>query len=81
MTVHLEFRAAGELESAIGIITLDRPERRNAVNHESLAQLTEALDTVDESSARVLILCGAGGHFCAGADLTGVEDSTFASLL
>src|SRR5437763_971426 len=36
---------------------------------------------VDDEGARVVVLTGAGGHFCAGADLTGVEDDTFASAL
>lgn len=52
---------------------LNRPQRRNAMNQ----ALVDALDTLiadlrADSTARVLVLSGAGGHFCAGLDLTEV---------
>jgi enoyl-CoA hydratase len=64
---------------AVAVVTIDRQERRNAVDHEALAGLVDAIDGA--ADARVLVLRGAGGHFCAGADLTGVEDASFAELL
>lgn len=64
-----------EERSAVTIITLDRPERRNAVDLEALRALTHAIGT---AAGRVIVLTGTGGHFCAGADLTGVEDAGFA---
>jgi enoyl-CoA hydratase len=78
VTVHTEI-----IDDAQGItlLTLDRPERRNAVDHDTLAQLTAAIEAAAARPTRVLVLTGAHGHFCAGADLTGVEDASFASLL
>ena len=78
MTVHSETRGDSD---AITVITLDRPERRNAVDHDTLVELTAALEAAAARPTRVLVLTGAAGHFCAGADLTGVEDSSFATLL
>jgi enoyl-CoA hydratase len=57
------------------LITLDRPERRNAVDHDALGALVAAITS---AAGRVIVLTGSGGHFCAGADLTGVEDADFA---
>lgn len=83
MAVHVETRAVEGVEGddAITLVTLDRPERRNAVDHDTLHELTEALEAAAGRTTRVLVLTGAGGHFCAGADLTGVEDASFATLL
>jgi enoyl-CoA hydratase len=78
VTVHVEI---GGSEEAITQITLDRPERRNALDHQTLEDLLGVLDTAAWRPTRVLVLTGAGGHFCAGADLTGVEDARFATYL
>jgi enoyl-CoA hydratase len=63
------------------VVTLDRPERRNALDHATLESLRDAITHAVDQRARVLVLTGAGGHFCAGADLTGVEDEGFVDLL
>lgn len=63
----------------VALLTIDRQDRRNALDHEALEQLLEAHR--QSSFARVGVLTGAGGHFCAGADLSGVEDSAFTDLL
>jgi enoyl-CoA hydratase len=68
-----------ERRDAVALITIDRPARRNAVDRDALAALSDAIE--GRGDARVLVLTGAGGHFCAGADLTGVEDSSFAVAL
>lgn len=78
MTVHVEI--VGE-DQAITVVTLDRPERRNALDHDTLGELTEVLAAAEARPTRVLVLTGASGHFCAGADLQGVEDASFAALL
>ena len=75
MAVRVESRSA-----AVLVVTLDRPERRNALDAESLDILAEAIASAGPE-VRVLVLRGAGGHFCAGADLTGLEDQHFAQLL
>ena len=52
-------------------ITLNRPEILNAVNRETIAQLAAAVtEAAEDSSARVVLLRGAGTHFCAGGDIT-----------
>jgi enoyl-CoA hydratase len=63
----------------LALVTIDRVERRNAIDHEALEQLLAAF--AGAPAARVVVLTGAGGHFCAGADLSGVEDTGFADLL
>jgi enoyl-CoA hydratase len=64
-----------------GLVTIDRPERRNAVDLETLVELRAAIDDARERQVRVLVLNGAGGTFCAGADLTGVESDGFTAAL
>jgi enoyl-CoA hydratase len=71
--IHLDDRGP------VALITIDRQDRRNALDHEALEQLLDA--HARSASARVLVLTGAGGHFCAGADLSGVEDRAFTDLL
>jgi len=60
-----------EREGAAALVTIDRPERRNAVDGPTAAALLEAYERfAADDSARVLVLTGAGEHaFCAGADL------------
>jgi enoyl-CoA hydratase len=70
-----------EQRGAVVLITIDRPERRNAVDREALSGLATAIAAAGDDAARVLVLTGAGGHFCAGADLTGLEDESFAATL
>src|SRR5215472_9872403 len=57
---------------AVGRVTLNRPERLNAINDELLEALYVALDEVDrDPEVRCVVLTGAGRGFCAGLDLTG----------
>jgi enoyl-CoA hydratase len=60
------------------VVTIDRQERRNAVDREAVEALK---DLAGSTTARVLVLTGAGGHFCSGADLTTLEDAAFAALV
>ena len=69
-----------EARGPVVVLTIDRPERRNALDHEALDGLAAALATCGDD-VRALVLTGAGGHFCAGADLHGVEDAAFADRL
>jgi enoyl-CoA hydratase len=56
----------------VALITLDRPERLNAMSHELVADLHDALDGVaTDRGTRVVVLTGAGRGFCAGLDLKG----------
>jgi enoyl-CoA hydratase/carnithine racemase len=63
-------------EGAVTRVTIDRPQRRNAVDLPTLAALREALDGAAADESRVVVLTGAGDAFCAGADLaaTSAED-------
>jgi enoyl-CoA hydratase len=70
-----------DLRWGYGVITIDRPERRNAVDLETLVALREAIDSARQREVRALVLTGAGGNFCAGADLTGVGVDGFADSL
>jgi enoyl-CoA hydratase/carnithine racemase len=50
-------------------LTLDRPEARNAIPAAGWAELADTIGLVERSDARLLVVTGAGGTFCAGADL------------
>src|SRR5713101_2556416 len=58
-----------EFSGEIAKITLNRPEKRNAINTQMIAELQTALDTIEKSHSRVAIVTGAGTTFCAGMDL------------
>lgn len=57
------------LDGGIKRITINRPERRNSVDGETVALLHEEIQRSAEDASRVIILTGAGDSFCAGADL------------
>lgn len=60
------------IEPAISLITLNRPDRLNAIDGVLLNELDAALDSIEnDGETRVVILTGAGRAFCAGADLSG----------
>jgi enoyl-CoA hydratase len=62
-----------ESEGPIAVVTIDRPEVRNAVNRETAAELADAFRRFDgDDTLAVAILTGANGTFCAGADLKAV---------
>ena len=64
-TIRFEWRRDG-----IGVFTLDRPERRNAINRQMVAEIHQALDAVEaEPDLRVIVVHGAGPAFCSGFDL------------
>ena len=59
-----------EKQGHIVVVTMNRPEKRNAFGLEMLARLADAWAMIDgDPEVRVAILTGAGGHFCAGSDL------------
>jgi enoyl-CoA hydratase len=59
-----------ERDGPIVTLTLNRPEVKNAVNPELLCRLADAWDMIDgDDGVRAAIITGAGGSFCAGADL------------
>jgi enoyl-CoA hydratase/carnithine racemase len=60
-----------ESRDGIAIITLNRPEKRNAINSEVALQLRAALDRLNDGEDRVGVLTHAGPHFTGGADIKG----------
>lgn len=58
-----------EAPDAIGVVTLNRPDRMNAVGPRMALELDHLFDEIRHSSVRVVIVTGAGGNFCAGGDL------------
>src|SRR5919204_5040291 len=59
-----------ERDGPIVTLTMNRPQARNAFSAEMLARMVDAWEMIDaDEGIRVAILTGAGGHFCAGADL------------
>ena len=65
-----------ETDGPVAIVTIDRPAVRNAVDGPTAIALAEALRRFDGDDAlSVAVLTGAGGTFCAGADLKGVAES------
>ena len=64
-----------QLGESMAWVNLDRPEVRNALNAEMIAELTEAFDWLNSrDDIRVIILKGNGKAFCAGADLAYMKD-------
>ena len=58
------------------VVTMNRPDKRNALSGEMLAIMSDAWDRVNEDDdIRVCILTGAGGAFCAGADLSAMTET------
>jgi len=60
-------------DPGLATITLNRPEKRNAISFELIEDLLRALDEVAKSEAIVLILTGAGKAFCSGMDLDNLK--------
>lgn len=60
-------------DGGVATITLNRPEKRNAISFELIDDLLHALDEVAKSQAIVLIVTGAGKAFCSGMDLENLK--------
>ncbi len=58
-----------EFSGEIAKLTLNRPDKRNAVTTPMIAEILTALDVIEKSHTRVVIVTGAGKAFCAGMDL------------
>ena len=64
-----------ETDGPVAVVTIDRPDVRNAVDGPTAAALAEAFRRFDaDDDLAVAVLTGAGGFFCAGADLKGVAE-------
>jgi len=66
----MENKILYEVSNRVGYITLNRPEKRNALNEEMVKLLQEAFTTAENDNAvKIIILRANGNAFCAGADL------------
>jgi len=61
------------IDSGVATITLNRPDKRNAISYELIEDLLGALNAIVKSSALILILTGAGKAFCSGMDLDNLK--------
>lgn len=67
-----------ERSGAIATVTMHRPDARNALDITMRRELLLALDEIErDDTLRVLVLTGAGGHFCAGGDVKSMRDGTY----
>ena len=70
-------RRVGDVIISVGASTvtavMDRPDKRNAISYAVIEGLNSAIDTTIDTGASILVLRGAGGNFCAGADLNLVK--------
>jgi enoyl-CoA hydratase/carnithine racemase len=58
------------LEGKVGVITLNRPERKNPLTFESYSELRDLFLTLrEEKNVKALVMSGAGGNFCSGGDV------------
>jgi methylglutaconyl-CoA hydratase len=69
-------------EQGIARITLNRPEKRNALDAELITEIRDALrNCARDATVRVVCIAGAGADFCSGADLSGLEKTVNAGVL
>lgn len=68
------------VEGSVGILTLNRPDKRNALNDELISALKDGLREADaDESLRAVVIRGAGKDFCSGADLAAIQKIAGAS--
>ena len=58
-----------ESTEQVATVTFNRPEKRNAITTQMIAELLDVLDSIEKTQTRVVILTGSGKAFCAGIDL------------
>src|SRR5215469_9511242 len=78
MTHHQHHYAALTLahNGPVATVTLNRPEKRNAISCELIEEIHHALHDVQNSTAHIMILTGAGAAFCSGMDLDNLREIT-----
>ena len=70
-----------EIRDAVAFLTLNRPDKRNALNDELVADLKTALSGADKNDVvHCIVLRGAGADFCSGADLAALQKISKASV-
>jgi enoyl-CoA hydratase/carnithine racemase len=83
--VTVEARTAAvkvEQDGAVGIVTLDRPEARNALSPQLMQELAEAIDVFDaDEGVNCIVLAGSDEVFAAGADIKAMAERSFQDVL
>ncbi|TMF51015.1 MAG: enoyl-CoA hydratase [Chloroflexi bacterium] len=71
-----------EVQGPVGIVTINRPQVRNALNHQTIAELVDALDVYDgDDRIRCMILTGDDRAFAAGADISQMVEAGAVDVL
>ncbi|MGA3316761.1 MAG: enoyl-CoA hydratase-related protein [Candidatus Korobacteraceae bacterium] len=63
-------------DGRVATVTLNRPDKRNAISYELIGELLRALGEIEQSAAQIVILTGAGKAFCSGMDLDNLRSIT-----
>jgi len=69
------------ISGGVATVTIDRPERRNALDADACGWVAAEIAGAASAGARVVVVTGSGPHFCAGADLTALDDVRFPAAL
>jgi enoyl-CoA hydratase/carnithine racemase len=71
-----------ERDGAVGVLTLDRPEKRNALSPELMQELSEAVDSFDrDDGVRCIVIAGSDDVFAAGADIKAMAERSFQDVI
>jgi len=71
-----------EVDGAVGVVTINRPQVRNALNHQTIAELVDALESFDRDDAiRCMVLTGDDRAFAAGADIGQMAEASAIDVL
>lgn len=70
-----------ETRGRVGLVVIDRPKRRNALDADSCEALVAAVQEAGAGGVGAVVLAGAGGNFCAGADVSGIPSERFLAAL
>ena len=63
-------------DGQVATVTLNRPDKRNAISYELIGELLRALEEIEQSAAQIVMLTGAGKAFCSGMDLDNLRSIT-----
>ena len=70
-----------EVDDTVGILTLNKPERHNALDETLIAEITDGLLSLEaDPRARIIVLSSAGKSFCAGADLSWLKRAAASTM-
>jgi len=70
------------VSDGVAYITLNRPEKRNALDDEMIVEIRRALaESAIDEAVRVVLISGAGNDFCAGADLAAIEQLSHGTVM